>query len=127
MAGICTLWLALDDVFPENGAMAVIPGTHSNGFSDYTEVDSAENIFPSQITEVDESKAVTLTLAPNQCSLHEARIIHGAKANTSDHRRTGYTMRYFPTSSRIVPEKNVGHQVWLARGIDLAGNTYVNA
>jgi ectoine hydroxylase-related dioxygenase (phytanoyl-CoA dioxygenase family) len=127
MAGICTLWLALDDVFPENGAMAVIPGTHANGFSDYMEVDSAENIFPSQITEVDESKAVTLTLAPNQCSLHEARIIHGAKANTSDHRRTGYTMRYFPTSSRIVPEMNVGHQVWLARGVDLAGNSYVNA
>jgi ectoine hydroxylase-related dioxygenase (phytanoyl-CoA dioxygenase family) len=126
MVGICTVWLALDPVFPENGAMAVIPGTHNNGFSEYVGVDTANNIFNSEIAEVDESKAVTFSLEPNQCSLHEARIVHGAKANTSEFRRAGYTMRYFPTTSRIVPERNVGHKVWLARGVDQAGNQYEN-
>lgn len=127
MAGICTVWLALDPVFPENGAMAVIPGTHTHGFSEYKDVDVAQNIFPTEVATVDESKAVTFTLDPNECSLHEARIVHGAKANTSEFRRAGYTMRYFPTSSRIVPERNPGHKVWLARGEDLAGNAYENA
>jgi len=127
MEGIVTVWLAIDPVFPENGSMGVIPGTHSNGFSQYKDVeDASKNIFPTEIAAVDESKAFYFTLDPNECSLHESRIIHGAKANTSEFRRAGYTMRYFPTTSKIMPERNQGHKVWLARGVDLAGNHYEN-
>ncbi|HEY3330981.1 MAG TPA: phytanoyl-CoA dioxygenase family protein [Capsulimonadaceae bacterium] len=129
MAGICTVWLAIDEATPENGSMAVIPGTHSNGFSQYSAVDADANIFNTEIKPelIDESKAVYFSLKPNECSLHEARIIHGAKANTSDKRRAGYTMRYFPTTSKIYPEKNTSHKIWLARGHDIAGNVYENA
>ena len=63
---------------------------------------------------MDEAQAVYFELKPDECSLHEARIIHGARANTSDKRRAGYTMRYFPTTTKVYPEKNVGPQ-------DLAG------
>jgi ectoine hydroxylase-related dioxygenase (phytanoyl-CoA dioxygenase family) len=127
MAGICTVWLAIDRATPENGSMAVIPGSHANGFSQYRPVDAAENIFPTEVADVDESKAVYFELEPNECSLHEARIIHGAKANTSDFRRAGYTMRYFPTTSKVFPERNRNHKIWLARGVDLAGNQYESA
>lgn len=129
MAGICTVWLAIDEATPENGCMSVIPGTHNNGFSEYEPVDIAKNIFGSQIRPelIDESKAVYFALKPGECSLHEARLIHGARANTSPKRRAGYTMRYFPTSSKVYPECNQGHKIWLARGVDLAGNHYENA
>lgn len=129
MAGICTVWLAIDEATPENGCMCVIPGTHNNGFSEYEPVDIAKNIFGSQIRPelIDESKAVYFALKPGECSLHEARLIHGARANTSPKRRAGYTMRYFPTSSKVYPERNQGHKIWLARGVDLAGNHYENA
>ena len=127
MEGICTVWLAIDRATPENGSMAVIPGSHSGGFSEYVPVDADKNIFSSEIKEVDESKAVYFELEPNECSLHEARIIHGAKANTSDFRRAGYTMRYFPTTSKVYPERNQGHKIWLARGKDVAGNSFENA
>lgn len=127
MEGIVTLWLAIDPAFPENGSMAVVPGTHSGGFSDYERVDGNENIFETQVIGVDESKAVYFTLDPNQCSLHEARIIHGAKPNMSEFRRCGYTMRYFPLTTKVLPEKNVGHKIWLARGKDQAGNQFENA
>ncbi len=128
MAGICTIWLAIDEATPENGSMAVIPGSQSNGFSEYQAVDTAVNIFPSEIKPelINEDEAVYFSLLPNECSLHEGRIIHGAKANTSSKRRAGYTMRYFPTTSKINPERNVGHKIWLARGTDGAGNTYQN-
>ena len=76
---------------------------------------------------INEDEAVYFSLQPNECSLHEGRIIHGAKANTSSKRRAGYTMRYFPTTSKLNPERNVGHKIWLARGTDKAGNTYENA
>ena len=126
MAGICTVWLAMDEATPENGCMKVIPGSQHGGFSEYEAVDTAGNIFPTQIKRenIDAAKAVYFALAPNQCSLHEARIIHGADPNTSDNRRAGYTMRYFPTTSRVFPEKNPGHKIWLARGVDVAGNVY---
>lgn len=131
MAGICTVWLAIDEATPENGSMGVIPGSHSNGFSAYEAVDRDRNIFGRQIKPelVDERQVVYFSLQPNECSLHEARIIHGAGANTSDKRRAGYTMRYFPTTSRVLAEHpaNRDHKLWLARGRDLAGNRYENA
>jgi chlorinating enzyme len=129
VAGICTVWLAIDPATRENGCMKVIPGSHHNGFSDYEPVDLAGNIFGAQIKpeQLDESKTVYLELQPNECSLHEARMIHGADANTSPHRRCGYTMRYFPTTSKVIPERNVGHKIWLARGRDHAGNQFENA
>jgi chlorinating enzyme len=130
MAGICTVWLALDEATPENGSMAVIPGSHQNGFSEYEEVDRSANIFGSQVKadQFDENSAVYFSLKPGECSLHEARIIHGAKANTSDKRRAGYTMRYFPTTSLVYHDnpRNANHKIWLARGEDVAGNRYVN-
>jgi ectoine hydroxylase-related dioxygenase (phytanoyl-CoA dioxygenase family) len=124
MENICTVWLALDDVDAENGAMQVIPGTHLNGFSAYEAVDKAQNIFDSQIRPelVDEKRAVTFELKAGQCSLHEARIIHGAQANISPRRRAGYTMRYLPLTSKIEPSRNPEGRFWLARGEDVAGN-----
>ena len=130
MQGICTLWLALDKVDAQNGAMQVLPGTQHNGFSEYEAVDAKANIFGSQIKPetIDASRAVTFELEPNQCSLHEARLIHGAPPNTSNRRRAGYTMRYFPTTSKVYLERiGWNHKLWLARGVDVAGNKFENA
>jgi ectoine hydroxylase-related dioxygenase (phytanoyl-CoA dioxygenase family) len=106
--------------------MRVIPGTHlGGGFSEYRPVDQTVQTFHAEITEVDESKAVDFELERGQFSIHDGRIMHGAKPNTSSVRRTGYTMRYFPASVRVLPvEQNAGWKIWLARGKDTAGNTY---
>lgn len=124
---IVTVWLAIDRSSEENGCMRVIPGTHRGGFSDYESVDGSKNLFKTQIKNVDDSQAVYFELERGECSLHDSRIIHGAKANTSPYRRCGYTMRYFATDAQIIPGRNENHRVWLARGKDLAGNTFVNA
>jgi len=105
--------------------MQVIPATHlDGGFSEYIDADTAQNTFAEQIKELDISRAVAFELQPGECSLHDGRIIHGANANTSPFRRCGYTMRYLSTEIHVYPEQNRGHQIWLARGKDLAGNTY---
>lgn len=125
---IVTIWLALDPSIRANGCMRVIPGTQLNGFSAYEELnDSTKYNFPTQIKEVDETKAVYFELQPGEYSMHDARLIHGAEANTSPLRRCGYTMRYFSTEIKVYPEKNPGFKIWLARGQDLAGNKYENA
>jgi ectoine hydroxylase-related dioxygenase (phytanoyl-CoA dioxygenase family) len=120
-----TVWLAIDRSTQENGCMQVIPGTHlAGGDSEYVDIDTAQNTFGQQIKDLDVSRAVAFELQPGECSLHDGRIIHGANANTSPFRRCGYTMRYLSTEIRVYPEKNRGHRLWLARGKDLAGNTY---
>jgi phytanoyl-CoA dioxygenase PhyH len=128
--GIVTVWLALEeDSTRENGCMRVIPGTHlSGGFSDnYEPTDMTQQTFHAQIAGVDEDRAVDFELRRGEFSIHDGRIVHGAKPNTSPVRRTGYTMRYFPSSVRMLPvEINEGWKIWLARGSDRAGNTYEN-
>jgi len=83
--------------------------------------------FHAEIPDVDESQAVDFELERGEFSLHDGRIVHGARPNTSELRRTGYTMRYFPASVKIMPvEQNRGWKIWLARGEDRAGNEYEN-
>jgi ectoine hydroxylase-related dioxygenase (phytanoyl-CoA dioxygenase family) len=128
---IVTVWLALENPSNrENGCMRVIPGSHlAGGFSEnYVATDMSEQTFHAEIADVDEDKAVDFELQRGEFSLHDGRIVHGAKPNTSPIRRTGYTMRYFPSSVKMQPiEANEGWKIWLARGRDLAGNTYANA
>lgn len=122
---IVTVWLALGPSNRENGCMRVIPGSHHNGFSQYVPTDQTVQTFHAEIVGVDEDKAVDFELERGECSLHDGRIIHGAKPNPSSVRRTGYTMRYFPASVKVMPvEQNAGWRIWLARGRDTAGNTY---
>lgn len=124
---LVTVWLALDDVDLDNGCMQVIPGSHlAGGFSEYHSVDAARNTFASEISGIAADEAVALALARGECSLHDGRIQHGAAANESPRRRLGYTMRYLSADVRVVPERNVGHRLWLARGKPGADNHYEN-
>ena len=124
---VCTVWLAVDDSTAENGCMRVIPGTHSNGYSNYVAVDDAsKSVFGTRITEdqFDLSTAVDLELKSGECHLHHAKTIHGSNANESGKRRCGYTMRYMPTTVKYVPNERWTHGIYLARGKDRAGNEY---
>ena len=130
MDQIVTVWLALDRSDKENGCMRVIPGSHhAGGFSEYTQVDKNENTFGTEIRPdlIDESQAVYFELNPNECSLHDGRIIHGAEANTSPRRRAGYTLRYFSLETKFIPDApgNARHNLYLCRGENVANNPLV--
>ena len=113
---IVTVWLALDDVDRANGCMQVIPRSHlMTDFAGYRPVDRDTNTFSSEIVDLDTSTAVAFELRRGQCSLHDARMAHGAEPNSSPRRRLGYTMRYISTETTLVPERNVGHRTWVAR------------
>ena len=124
---VVTVWLAIDPSTPANGCMRIIPGSHSNGYSDYEEVpDPSKQVFNIEIKpgQFDEGKAVDCILEPDQCSIHHAKMIHGSNANTSDMRRCGYTMRYVPASSKFRPQPGSAMQIYLARGKDGGDNQY---
>jgi ectoine hydroxylase-related dioxygenase (phytanoyl-CoA dioxygenase family) len=127
---VCTVWLAIDPSTRENGCMMVIPRTHTSGykgFSEYDDVDAAQNVFSTEIKPIlrDETKKVCIELAPNECSLHDSRIMHGSEPNTSNIRRCGWTLRFCPTTVKFNQERFGGaHQVYLAQGKDHADNVY---
>ncbi len=129
---VCTIWLSIDPSTKENGCMMVIPRTHitgQKGFSDYDDVDTDRNVFSSEVKALqrDDSKRVYIELAPNECSLHNAKIIHGSEPNTSNLRRCGWTLRFCSASVRFNEDSFGGaHVVYLAQGDNLAGNVYAD-
>jgi len=129
---VCTVWLAIDPSTRVNGCMMVIPRTHATGhkgFSDYDPVDPAKNVFGIEIRETqrDDSMRVYIELQPNECSLHDARLMHGSEPNNSSIRRCGWTMRFCSSSVKFNEERFDGmHQVYLAKGRDLGGNRYAD-
>jgi len=118
---VVTVWLAIDPSTEENGCMKLIPRTHitgRQGFSDYSPVDTRKNVFATEILKEqrDDSKAVPCILKPNECSLHDARLMHGSDPNTSTKRRCGYTIRYMPSEVKLTEKAREFFQVYLARG-----------
>lgn len=129
---VCTVWLALDPSTRENGCMMVIPRTHTQGykgFSEYDDVDAAQNVFATEIKPIlrEDEKRVYIELAPNECSLHDSRVMHASEPNVSQIRRCGWTLRFCPTTVKFNEERfNGAHQVYQAQGKDLGGNTYAD-
>lgn len=101
---VITLWLAVDDSTPENGCMRVIPGTHKMELKGLRANTAVPNVLSSEIPPeyVDESKAVDCVLKAGGVSVHHPNIIHGSNPNNSPRRRCGLTIRYIPTTTRIL-------------------------
>lgn len=114
---VVTLWLAVDRSLPENGCMRVIPGSHRGDIHAVRQRGDTENVLGSEsVVEVDESQAVDLVLAPGDVEVHHPKIMHGSNANASPYRRCGLTIRYIPTSTRIVSEQQPYASALLLRG-----------
>jgi phytanoyl-CoA hydroxylase len=101
---VVTLWLAVDDSLPENGCMRVIPGSHREALQEMKQRTDVESVLGSGIddNQVDDSAAVNCVLKAGGVSVHHPIIIHGSNANHSPRRRCGLTIRYIPTTTRIV-------------------------
>lgn len=125
---VVTVWLAIDPSDLGNSCMHVIPGSHGDGYSQYDQVQGEQAVFASEIRagSFDATAAVPCILAPNHCSLHHAKLIHGSAANASARRRCGYTMRYASAAHRFdhMANSEGRFQIYLARGQDRAGNRY---
>ncbi|MEL6953340.1 MAG: phytanoyl-CoA dioxygenase family protein [Pseudomonadota bacterium] len=117
-----TVWLAIDDVDPENSAMRFVPGSHARG-----EVPTAPSegpaVFHKGIASVERFDApVSNSLKAGEISLHADMLIHGSEPNRSDRRRCGLTLRYCPPEVRIMDADWArGVEAIIARGADPSG------
>jgi non-haem Fe2+, alpha-ketoglutarate-dependent halogenase len=119
---VTTAWIAVSPSTPENGCMQVMPGTQKMQLPqrETYALDNALSRGQEIAVEVDESKAVALTLDAGEMSLHHIGIAHGSKANRSDQPRIGIAVRYIAPE---VKQKGAERQiVQLVRGRDEYGN-----
>ena len=98
---VCTAWVALTPSNFANGAMAVIPKSHTMDQIPHRDTFDRHNLLTRGqeiAVEVDERKAVPLVLKAGEMSLHHVRLVHGSPPNPSPDRRIGFAVRYIPTS-----------------------------
>ncbi len=122
-ADIVTAWVALSDSTTENGAMRVVPRSHTMAQVPHRDTFRPENLLSrgqEVMVDVDDAEADTLALKAGEMSLHHVRLIHGSEPNPSGQRRIGFAIRYLPTYVRQV----AGPHDWatLVRGEDHHGN-----
>jgi len=132
----CTVWVALEESSIENGCLRVIPRSHlGQVLHEHLHEDRDDLTLNQRMAagSFDEDTAIDLELEPGQMSLHDVYMIHGAKANTSNKRRTGVALRYMPATSvferdlRPVDGKSgvavdfARRPLWLLRGTDRSG------
>ena len=104
---VVTLWLAVDNSTTENGCVRVVPGSHRLDKLELRDRPDVESVLGTEsvvdLEEV-EAAAVDLELRAGDVEVHHPNILHGSRANISPHRRCGLTIRYIPTSTRIIVE-----------------------
>ena len=99
---LVTGWIALTDVFPENGCMRYMPGTHLQDKLEHIETYSENSALTrgQEIPGIDESHAVPVALKAGQMSMHHCLLAHASGPNTTDASRIGLAVRYIPTHVR---------------------------
>jgi hypothetical protein len=115
---VVTAWLALTDATVDNGAMRMVPGSHSeqlahhDTFAPHNLLSRGQEI----AVAVDEARGIDVVLGAGEMSLHHVRMVHGSPANRSDDRRIGFAIRYVPTYVKQLAGES--DSALLVRGVD---------
>jgi non-heme Fe2+,alpha-ketoglutarate-dependent halogenase len=119
---VATAWVALTPSDAANGAMAVIPKSHTLDQVPHRDTFHQHNLLTrgqEVEVEVNEAEAAMLSLRPGEMSLHHVRLVHGSAPNPSADRRIGFAIRYIPTHiSQLAGEDSAT----LVRGTDRFGH-----
>jgi ectoine hydroxylase-related dioxygenase (phytanoyl-CoA dioxygenase family) len=124
-----TIWIALFDTTPTNGAMAFIPRSHKLGILRHRlnggsrEANSIECC-----GEFDRTATKLCPIRAGGITIHHGRTIHGASRNLSDGPRLGYVLNYknppqarpelgtFSWNDRTARHIGQRRKLWLLRG-----------
>jgi ectoine hydroxylase-related dioxygenase (phytanoyl-CoA dioxygenase family) len=100
-----TIWLALDEVTVDMGALYFIPGSHKSGiFShDYIIENSIEgkSDLLQKANQVIKKEPITYNLKPGDATFHHALTVHYTGENKTNKTRKGMTVIYFADGVRF--------------------------
>ncbi len=114
---VCTLWLALDPVTADSGAVEYIKGSHRWGQRLKPETFSGTVTFDEDLPPVPDIEAererhdiVSFDLEPGDCTVHHGLLVHHAPGNArADRRRRAYVTRWTGDEARFYPHDGIQH------------------
>jgi ectoine hydroxylase-related dioxygenase (phytanoyl-CoA dioxygenase family) len=112
---ICTVWIALDHVTADTGAMFFVRGSHKDqklyrpillGTGRERPTGESRDAIPDVWSQTSTGNLVSFDLDPGDCTVHHAWTLHGAKANSSrSERRRGLAIRYVGDDVSELPSR----------------------
>lgn len=114
---VCTLWLALDRVTADSGAVEYIKGSHRWGqrlkpesFSGTVKFSEALEPVPDIEAERERHDIVSFELEPGDCTVHHGLLVHHAPGNSrADRRRRAYVTRWTGDEATFYPHDGIQH------------------
>jgi ectoine hydroxylase-related dioxygenase (phytanoyl-CoA dioxygenase family) len=98
-----TVWLAVDDVTPENAPIRFLPRSHRLGKVAW-EPAEGETALGQEIKDISPyGVPYDNVMRAGQISIHASTLIHGSEPNLSGQRRCGLTLRYIPSWCGVNP------------------------
>ncbi len=100
---LVSIWLALSPATIESGCMRMLPGSHLHPPMPHVDTYGEHNMLTrGQVIDrdIDESKAVNVTLETGEAALFAYEIAHASHPNQSDDRRIAVVARYMPPTAR---------------------------
>jgi len=87
-----TCWIALDDVYKENGCMWFVPGSHKLDIRKHTQT----GLKGALQCEAKEEEANPVMLNAGDCTFHDGRTIHYSRGNETSFRRRALILNFRP-------------------------------
>lgn len=120
------VWIALDPVTLESGAMQYVRGSHKwgetyapNVFISQTPFRSSpEKRCPDIEAEPDKYDIVSFDVEPGDVIIHHVKTVHGAGGNRSDNWRRAVSFRYCGDEVRYLDRQGAIQQVGVARDLN---------
>jgi len=112
---ICTLWVALDPVDGESGAVEYVKGSHRWGQRYRAATFSGVAQYKEPLPEVpdidamrDQVELLRFDLEPGDCTVHHGLLVHGAPGNRStDRRRRAHVSRWAGDDAVFNPRPDI--------------------
>lgn len=94
------VWIPLVDVTPENGCLAVIPGTHL--FSDAIRPHADDIPYRELMPLLQAHYAKELSMKAGEAIIYDGRLIHGSRPNRTGERRLSTSAITVPVGQRVL-------------------------
>jgi len=98
-----TVWFALDGATQSNGAVKILPGTHTQLFGDWHDSINTGIEESGALAEFDLEGAPILEAKSGEFYLMHSWLLHASGPNTSDKRRAGINIRYVAPGHDVDP------------------------